>query len=373
MAAARRREATRRNWPLHLYKNGAGYFYWRNPDTKENHGLGRDQAKAFAEARAANLAIAQKRGNTSLAQKILEPEGRTLSEWATDYERIYETSRTKSAASIKTMKAGVRAVRTAPFIDLHLRKITTAQVSKFIEEAIKNRGASMAALMRKTMGDMFREAETKGLIEAGKNPVTVTRKPSIVVGRSRLLIDQFQVIYAKALEFDPWVARSMELAIVTAQRREDIAVMRFADARDGFLFVHQTKTEAKLRIPLSLRLDVINLSVEEVIKRCRDSVVSKSMLHHTRKNGTVRPGDAVAIDSLTKNFAIARGRTELHWEEGKTPPTFHEIRSLSARLYGDQYGEKFAQSLLGHKSASMTEKYRDSRGAEWVEVKVGIK
>jgi enterobacteria phage integrase len=54
----------------------------------------------------------------------------------------------------------------------------------------------------------------------------------------------------------------------------------------------------------------------------------------------------------------------------KTPATFHEIRSLSARLYADAYGENFTRALLGHKSARMTALYRDSRGQEWTEVKL---
>jgi len=56
--------------------------------------------------------------------------------------------------------------------------------------------------------------------------------------------------------------------------------------------------------------------------------------------------------------------------KGPHAPTFHEIRSLAARLYADQYGAEFAQALLGHKSAEMTALYRDSRGKEWMEVRV---
>lgn len=52
--------------------------------------------------------------------------------------------------------------------------------------------------------------------------------------------------------------------------------------------------------------------------------------------------------------------------EGKTPPTFHEIRSLASRLYNKQGIDD--QALLGHKSGTMTAAYRDVRGAEWVEV-----
>lgn len=50
-----------------------------------------------------------------------------------------------------------------------------------------------------------------------------------------------------------------------------------------------------------------------------------------------------------------------------TPPAFHEIRSLSARLYSEQGTD--AQALLGHKSPDMTAIYRDVRGAEWIEVR----
>jgi integrase len=52
--------------------------------------------------------------------------------------------------------------------------------------------------------------------------------------------------------------------------------------------------------------------------------------------------------------------------EGKTPPTFHEIRSLASRLYNKQGIDD--QALLGHKSGSMTAAYRDVRGTEWGKV-----
>lgn len=43
------------------------------------------------------------------------------------------------------------------------------------------------------------------------------------------------------------------------------------------------------------------------------------------------------------------------------PPTFHEIRSLAARLYKDERGEEFAQKLLGHTSENTTKLYLDER------------
>jgi integrase len=146
--------------------------------------------------------------------------------------------------------------------------------------------------------------------------------------------------------------------------------MLFADVKDGFLFVEQEKTKQKLRIPVAARIDRFGMSIEDVIKRCRDTAISKSMIHHNKRLVIKKPGDPVDKDVITKYFKKARDAAEITWEKDRTAPTFHEIRSLAARLYADQYGGDFAQAILGHKSASMTALYRDTRGAEWTEVKL---
>jgi integrase len=218
---------------------------------------------------------------------------------------------------------------------------------------------------------MMNVAQTKGMIETGKNPVTVTRSPKTDVVRSRLTLDQFKRIYETALGFDPWVARSMELALLSAQRREDVGSIQFTDVKDGFLFVEQQKTGARIRIPVAVRCEAVGLSLDDVVKRCRDAAVSKWLLHYTARRGTRNAGHPVGLQQITRRFAAARDATEgLTWEEEKEPASFHEIRSLAARLYADQYSPEFAQAILGHKSASMTALYRDVRGAEWVEVKL---
>lgn len=367
--AARRREAKRRHWPANLYQNSAGYFYWRNPDTKKDYGIGRDQAKAFGEARAANAELESSRGYRSVVQRMTAPNEKTLLEWSVEYQKIYEETRSPTPSTIQTVRAGLRAVAKAPFSDKQLRSIQTREVAEFLDGIDK---PNMAKLARKTLHDMMRVAETKGMIDTGKNPVTVTRAPEIEVERSRLTLEQFKAIYAEACKMEPWVARSFELAILTGQRREDVANMLFADAKDGFLFVEQQKTKMKLRIPLAVRIDAIGLSLDDAIKRCRDKVVSKSMIHHARTIGNQKPGFPVDPDSLTRGFRLARTAAGVKWEEGKSPASFHELRSLSARLYADQYSPEFAQAIMGHKSASMTAMYRDVRGSEWVEVKLAF-
>lgn len=371
--AARRREAKRRHWPANLYQNSVGYFYYRNPDTKQDYGIGRDQAKAFGEARAANAHLESTRGYRSIVQRMTAPDEKTLMAWSVEYERVYEESRRPTPSTMKTVRAGVRAVNTAPFADKHLRDITTKEVAEFISASTEQRGASMAALIRKTLHDMMREAETRGMIDNGKNPVSVTRKPDIEVVRSRLTVENFKAIYATALKTDAWVARSIELAVVSGQRREDVSKMQFVEARDGFLSVVQTKGRGsvRLRIPLSLHIDALGWSLDEIVKRCRDGAVSAYLVHYATSRGGRKSGQRVAADKITRAFQDARDATEgLKWEKGKTPASFHEIRSLAARLYSEQYDPAFAQALLGHKSAEMTSLYRDVRGAEWVELKL---
>ncbi|MNR15183.1 hypothetical protein D3C85_1317020 [compost metagenome] len=74
------------------------------------------------------------------------------------------------------------------------------------------------------------------------------------------------------------------------------------------------------------------------------------------------------LDTISKEFAAARDRAaeKLGLDLGASPPTFHEQRSLAARLHEEEGRD--AQRLLGHRSAKMTDLYRDSRGAEWIDV-----
>ncbi|HKN04060.1 MAG TPA: tyrosine-type recombinase/integrase [Buttiauxella sp.] len=55
----------------------------------------------------------------------------------------------------------------------------------------------------------------------------------------------------------------------------------------------------------------------------------------------------------------ARNNAGIEW--GDNPPSFHEIRGLSGRLFEKAFGNEFAQKLLGHRSEKMTEKYLDVR------------
>lgn len=110
-----------------------------------------------------------------------------------------------------------------------------------------------------------------------------------------------------------------------------------------------------LAIPLSLQVNGIRLST--VIDRCKlvsrtDYLISPGI----RKNC---PEGSIGLDSLTKGFVKARNLAGIDY--GENPPTFHEIRSLSGRLFEVEHGKEFVQRLLGHRSEKMTDHYLDTR------------
>jgi integrase len=156
----------------------------------------------------------------------------------------------------------------------------------------------------------------------------------------------------------------MLLAILTGQRLADIANMQFKDIEGGYLHVKQKKGGSLVRLSMNLQLNCLNMSIGDAVSLCRDNVVSRYLVHHIKNHPRAKKGGAIGARSISGGFATARDKSGLQWE---APPSFHEMRSLSGRLYAEQKGVN-VQSLLGHKDAKTTALYVDSRGSEWITV-----
>ncbi|EBP3213244.1 tyrosine-type recombinase/integrase [Salmonella enterica subsp. arizonae] len=128
------------------------------------------------------------------------------------------------------------------------------------------------------------------------------------------------------------------------------AFSQFSHIIDERLYVKPIKSGLKIALPLSLNLPSLGLRLSTVIERCRLVSRSEYLINAgIRKNN---PNGSIHPDSLTKKFVAARKLTGINFSENLPP--FHEIRSLSRRLYKDAYGERFAQKLLGHTSENTT-------------------
>lgn len=364
----RRRSQSKRGWPKHLYER-EGYFSWRHPKTREEYGLGRDKAKAFAEAVEANVHIAKLSQKPRLIHRLTGENERSVSAWNTKYQLLL-AKQGLAPNTVKTYKSlGLRLVRMLG--EVPISTVTALSVSEMLDAVIAEGKARLAQSLRSFARDSFREAKVAGWIT--ENPVGDTRlSVTVEVKRSRLSFEVFMQLY-RAVKID-WLRNAMALALVTAQRREDIATAQFKDFHEGGWWCVQSSEKGANRqrifIPLDLRLDVFGMSLGEVVAQCRRSgVLSKHLIHQTSVKGNSPLGRHIWIDTLSHRFAEAVERLGIDWGE-KTRPTFHEIRSLSERLYAAQGGIN-TQKLLGHTEAATTALYHDSRGSEWTLIKLG--
>jgi enterobacteria phage integrase len=356
----RRRSAATRDLPPHLYVRN-GYYAWEDPRNGKVHGLGYDKREAVAQAVEANLAIIGKLHDARLVDRLGGDGESTVDAWCDRYQGVLE-KRKLAKTTLDTYRLRLKQFR-EKHGSSHVSRISTRDIAEFL--ALWENHSRMAQAVRSLLLDFFREAIAAGWTE--RNPVEATRSPRHEVSRARLTLADFQAIYKAAADMPPWVRRSMELAITTGQRRSDLAALGPRNVREEKLWVMQQKTGMKVCIPLSLKLEALGWSVGDVIERCRDQIISPTFLHHLRHVGKAKPGAPIRQPTISAFFAEARDQSGVTWGDEKTPPSFHEIRSLSARLYAAQGVD--AQALLGHKSADMTAVYRDTRGAEWIEVK----
>ncbi|HBX0706801.1 TPA: tyrosine-type recombinase/integrase [Klebsiella pneumoniae] len=354
-------------------RTGKVYWQYKHPISGRFHSLGTDEAEARQVASEANTIIAEQRTRQILGinERLARMKGSrtdiTVSSWLDKYELVQE-ERLKHGElrpnSFRQKAKPIRLFREHCGMQ-YLKDITALDISE-ITDAVKAEGHNrMAQIVRMVLIDVFKEAQHAGHVPPGYNPAQATKQPRNKISRQRLTLQEWKAIYSSAEQQQPYLQCGMLLAIVTGQRLGDICNMKFSDVWDDMLHIEQEKTGTRLAIPLSLRNEALNITLSDVISKCRDAVVSKYLVHFRHSTSQASRGDQVSTKTLTSTFKKARDKSGLSWERG-TAPTFHEQRSLSERLYREQGID--TQKLLGHKTMKMTDRYNDDRGKEWIVV-----
>ena len=358
--APRRRSEKRRNFPDNLYETG-GYYSWKHPRTGQHYGLGRDRKYAFTEAIKANASIADIR--PSLVDRI-SGAVMTWGDWCDEFEKLLQERESKPN-TVKTRRSQLKRLRNSFDVRRAAASITTADCSGVID-GLKDAGKHRTAqAFRSFLIDCFDRMKAKGVLN-GDNPAAVLDEVRVKVRRARLQFDVFMLVYERTQY--RWLRNAMALALVTGQGREEVGFAEFSDVRDGAWWSERGKTGARIVLPLELRLDCFGMSLEDVVKQCRATdILSHYLVHQTERAKGARLGKKMHIAKLTRVFTDEVRALGIDWGS-KKPPTFHEIRSLSERLYQAQ-GNVNTQELLGHKDAKTTSLYHDSRG-EWVRVSI---
>lgn len=253
----------------------------------------------------------------------------------------------------------------------HCGRLTVADCSDMLDAIIEEGHERTAQAVRSRLSMICQKGMTKGWMEF--NPAEITEKLEVTVQRGRLTLEMFWKVYEKAPEACEWLQPAMRLAIVTGQDRSTICTMRREHVVDGYLTVWRTKTRETnqpVDIPLALRLDCVGWSLADMVKP-RTGVLSKFLIHHVQPWGNAPAGSPIHINNLSRSFTDARILAEIPdiGADGKGAPTFHEIRSLSKRLYAAQGGVD-TKALLGHKTDKAADLYADPRGVEHIRVRI---
>jgi len=360
--APRQRKPTNRPLPPNTRERD-GYYSWRHPVTKQEFGLGRDRRDAISQAIEANLKLAGELNRPRLVDRLDGTETRTWGRWCDEFEKLLAerdsspNTRRQHGVYMKRLRAAFDPGRPAT-------SITTLDCARAVNEIKAAGKARTAQAFRAFLIDCFDRAIAQGW--RTDNPARVTDPITVKVRRARLTFDVFMRLYESTQIV--WLRNAMALALVAGKDRDSVRNAQFSDFRDGGWWNERSKTGARVFLPLNLRLDCFGMSLEDVVKQCRSTgIVSRYLIHQTQRAKGARLGKPIHPQLITRKFHDELMKLGIDWGD-KAPPTFHEIRSLAARLHQEQ-GDVDPQQLLSHKDPKSTAVYTDGRG-EWVKLSV---
>lgn len=352
----RPRKPKNRALPANLYaSNGGKSYMYRHPINGTWHGLGVSRLQAIAAAKELNAMLLP--DNDLVARVLGNVTVRQHAKWFIENiapEREYKPS------TLQMYEVQIRKLNAA-MGDMAVEDVDVQDMAKLLED----HSARTANQIRQVAVDLFRVAVSRGL--RPDNPAEATLKRREKKARKRLTQAQYEAIHARC---PAWAQNAMDLALITLQRRGDVARMKFADVQEGRLLVVQEKTEkydtGYLAIAVGPKLD-------KVIKGCRDELASPYLVHRRperkiKERAGMEHWTQVKPQMITRAFAEARDESGLFDSvPDNERPTFHEIRALGIKRYKDS-GQN-PQQLAGHATAKMTSNY-DSGHDEirWVEV-----
>ena len=284
---------------------------------------------------------------------IFVPKFRTVAQYAAIHAETLE-SLEYSPKTIANRLCYTRYI-VQLFGSISLAMLSIAEIVRALDKLAESRPQTAKSVFTE-MRRMLENAFKAGWVDC--NIMDQVKPPKTKVQRTRLTIQQWHSMYKYSTKNSlPWVPRMLLLALITGQRRADLAEMKLSDIKGRHLFVEQQKTGAKIAIPLSLRMRCINTSLAEVIDSCRSYGAPGDYMLHKSNGAPLSP------DSLSARFETVREKSLGLWAEKGTPPSLHECRALAAWLYQEQ-GDVDIVQLLGHMDSKMTATYLGRRSRE---------
>ncbi|MFS1539572.1 MAG: tyrosine-type recombinase/integrase [Candidatus Phlomobacter fragariae] len=138
------------------------------------------------------------------------------------------------------------------------------------------------------------------------------------IQRVKLSLNDFNTILNLINDDHHSLTQAMKLALVTGQRVSNIAKIKWEDIHDNKLWIVQQKTGTKITILLNTGTEFITLTdILEKINHDSDFIIRKNKKQ-------------ITVAKISSTFTKFRDKMKLTWDG--SPPSFHKIRSLSARI-----------------------------------------
>lgn len=326
------RKRVKEDLPNNLYES-KDYYNYKHPITKRWFYMGSNKEIAIKEAEQINWSLMPK---SELVKKVLDSEqSKNFSEFIDYFISDILPQKNLAKKTVQDYKQKMPHIKEC-LGNKSIENISTKDISEFL----KKYPSTQSNYYRAVLSIIFKHAIDEGFCT--HNPTASTLKKTMIKQRERLSLENYHAIHVHAPD---WLKNAMDLALLTGQRREDIANLKWIDIHDGFLWIQQHKTKNRIKIYLSENLSTVLIKCEG-----ENEFVIKEI-----------KGNA---ERITKGFAEAREKSGL-----ETTATFHEIRSLSAHLH-EEIGidKKQIQMLLGHTTEKMTEHYLEGHGEKWTEI-----
>lgn len=192
----------------------------------------------------------------------------TIEDLLQHYEKVIQARTRWARKTTAQRRSDIKHIR-ATLADLPLKSVRPHHLAKVIADFEEAGNNSVAQNLLLALRNLFNEALLLGWMHT--NPALHVRGPRRRITRQRLTLEQWRAVHAyMQMNQPPWVVRAWLLALITGQRCADLVKMQWSDVRSDMLFVHQQKKGARIAIPLRLRLDALDLSLEDVVGFCRE-------------------------------------------------------------------------------------------------------
>lgn len=337
--------------PNLTYDKATGRFRYRSPLDGRRTYFGRDKVEAVRKAEQAN-ALVDKLQVGQIGNHVEAIVDRYIRDrlpqmpWSdgTRNHHLYKLRRFKR-----------------DFSGRDIRSIKRQELTEWLNT---NRTGHMYMQHRHVLVSLWEWAISEGILNYNEAAATLTRSLSRKLEsnrkvRTRLELEQFWQIHDTAPH---WLQRAMRLSLVTLQARAEIVSMRLSDARDGYLYIIRKKVASEsdmafIRIAWNDTLERIWTEAKQTGLICPFVIHRKPINHRPRKAQNKEHHFSVTPDHVSKAFAKVRDPFYQHLEPAQRP-SFHEIRSLGARLYRRQgYSTDYVQALMTHTDPKTTTVY----------------